>query len=81
MSIGASFTRLPQRAATYEFAYDHLVVALGATTNMALIPGSENALTFKTMVDALVLRNHHRAVRARGRSLDPSFVAAASRSS
>ena len=44
--------------ATYELAYDHLVVALGATTNMTLIPGSENALTFKTMADALVLRNH-----------------------
>jgi NADH dehydrogenase len=44
--------------AAYELAYDHLVVALGATTNMALIPGSENAFTFKTMADALVLRNH-----------------------
>src|SRR5215207_164913 len=44
--------------AAYELGYDHLVVALGATTNMALIPGSENAFTFKTMADALVLRNH-----------------------
>src|SRR5215204_4949600 len=43
--------------AAYELGYDHLVVALGATTNMALIPGSENAFTFKTMADALVLRN------------------------
>ena len=42
----------------YELPYDHLVVALGATTNMALIPGSANAFTFKTMADALVLRNH-----------------------
>lgn len=42
----------------YALPYDHLVVALGATTNMALIPGSEHALTFKTMADALVLRNH-----------------------
>ena len=43
---------------TYRIPYDQLVVALGASTNMALIPGSENALTFKTMADALILRNH-----------------------
>ena len=42
----------------YELQYDHLVVALGATTNMGLIPGSEHALTFKTPADALLLRNH-----------------------
>jgi NADH:ubiquinone reductase (H+-translocating) len=34
------------------------VVALGASTNDGLIAGSSNALTFKTMADALVLRNH-----------------------
>jgi NADH:ubiquinone reductase (H+-translocating) len=44
--------------AAYELPYDHLVVALGATTNEALIPGSETAFTFKTIADALVLRNH-----------------------
>ena len=44
--------------ATYDLAYDHLVVALGATTNQGLIPGSQTAFTFKTMADALVLRNH-----------------------
>lgn len=44
--------------AVYDFPYDHLVVALGASTNDRLIPGSSNALTFKTMADALVLRNH-----------------------
>jgi NADH:ubiquinone reductase (H+-translocating) len=42
----------------YDLDYDHLVVALGASTNDGLIPGSSNALTFKTMADALVLRNH-----------------------
>src|SRR5262245_52857635 len=42
----------------YELPYDHLIVALGATTNLSLIPGSEHAFTFKTMADALVLRNH-----------------------
>jgi NADH dehydrogenase len=44
--------------AAYGLPYDHLVVALGASTNDGLIPGSSNALTFKTMADALVLRNH-----------------------
>jgi NADH dehydrogenase len=34
------------------------VVALGATTNETVIPGSAEAMTFKTMADALVLRNH-----------------------
>ena len=43
---------------TYELDYDHLVVSLGASTNLALIPGSAGAFTFKTMADALVLRNH-----------------------
>src|SRR5688572_28199208 len=42
----------------YDLPYDHLVVALGASTNDRLIPGSSNAFTFKTMADALVLRNH-----------------------
>jgi NADH:ubiquinone reductase (H+-translocating) len=42
----------------YELPYDQLVVALGGTTNMGLIPGSEHALTFKTPADALLLRNH-----------------------
>jgi NADH:ubiquinone reductase (H+-translocating) len=44
--------------APYDLPYDHLVVALGASTNEQLIPGSSNAFTFKTMADALVLRNH-----------------------
>jgi NADH dehydrogenase len=43
---------------TYDLPYDHLVVALGASTNDELIQGSSNALTFKTIADALVLRNH-----------------------
>jgi NADH dehydrogenase len=43
---------------TYDLPYDHLVVALGASTNEQFIPGSSNAFTFKTMADALVLRNH-----------------------
>ena len=47
----------PDRAA-YDLPYDHLIVALGASTNEALIRGSSNAFTFKTMADALALRNH-----------------------
>src|SRR5688500_10392807 len=43
---------------TYDLAYDHLVVALGGTTNQSLITGSDTALTFKSMADALLLRNH-----------------------
>src|SRR5919107_3476107 len=35
--------------ATYALPYDHLVVALGATTNQSIIPGSATAFTFKTM--------------------------------
>lgn len=44
--------------AVQELPYDHVVVALGATTNLSLIPGSEHARTFKTIADALLLRNH-----------------------
>ena len=43
---------------SYELPYDHVIVALGASTNLSIIPGSETAFTFKTMADALVLRNH-----------------------
>jgi NADH dehydrogenase len=41
-----------------ELAYDQLVLALGARTNRVMIPGSEHAFTFKTLADALLLRNH-----------------------
>ena len=41
-----------------ELAYDQLVLALGSKTNRAMIPGSEHAFTFKTLADALLLRNH-----------------------
>src|SRR5690242_873772 len=41
-----------------ELAYDQLVLALGAMTNRHMIPGSEHAFTFKTLADAMVLRNH-----------------------
>ena len=41
-----------------ELAYDQIVLALGAMTNRVMIPGSEHAFTFKTLADALLLRNH-----------------------
>jgi NADH dehydrogenase len=49
---------LSPEGSTYDLPYDHLVMALGASTNEQLIPGSSHAFTFKTMADALVLRNH-----------------------
>jgi NADH:ubiquinone reductase (H+-translocating) len=42
----------------YELEYDHLVIALGGITNTSIVPGSEQALTFKTLGDAIYLRNH-----------------------
>ncbi len=42
----------------HEIPFDHLVLALGAVTNESLIPGSEFAFTFKTLADAIVVRNH-----------------------
>jgi NADH dehydrogenase len=41
-----------------ELPYDQLVLALGSRTNRSMIPGSEHAFTFKTLADALLLRNH-----------------------
>jgi NADH dehydrogenase len=60
---GIDFDRRVVRAVaaegrTYEIPYDQLVLALGAITNQNLIPGSEHAFTFKTLADAMVLRNH-----------------------
>ena len=39
-------------------SYDQLVIALGSKTNREMIPGSKHAFTFKTLADALLLRNH-----------------------
>jgi NADH dehydrogenase len=47
----------PEKASN-ELPYDQLVVALGGVTNTQIIPGSEHAKTFKTMADAIQLRNH-----------------------
>src|SRR5229473_2052427 len=39
-------------------AYDQLVLAMGSLTDTSRIPGSEFAFTFKTLADAILLRNH-----------------------
>src|SRR5262249_48957010 len=41
-----------------ELEYDQLVLALGGVTNTSIVPGSEHAMTFKTLADAIFLRNH-----------------------
>jgi NADH dehydrogenase len=47
-----------QHQDAHEVPYDHLVLALGGITNTSLVKGSEQALTFKTLGDAIFLRNH-----------------------
>ena len=43
----------------HSLPYDHLVLALGSTTNFFNIPGlAERALTMKSLSDAIALRNH-----------------------
>lgn len=43
----------------HSLAYDHLVLALGSTTNFFDIPGLANrAFTMKSLSDAIMLRNH-----------------------
>ena len=42
-----------------QLKYDHLVIALGNVTNFYGMPGLiENAMPFRTLADAMVLRNH-----------------------
>jgi NADH dehydrogenase len=43
---------------TDEVPFDHLVIALGGVTNTTLFPGADTALTFKTLGDAIYMRNH-----------------------
>lgn len=42
----------------YVLPYDQLVLAPGSVTNRTRIPGSDTAFTFKTIADAIALRNH-----------------------
>jgi NADH dehydrogenase len=50
--------RLTSAGKTGELVYDQVVIALGSKTNREIIPGSKHAFTFKTLADALLLRNH-----------------------
>lgn len=49
--------RHAEDAAPLELPYDQLVFAVGGITNRSIIPGSEHAVTFKTLADAIRLRN------------------------
>jgi NADH dehydrogenase len=49
--------RHQEDAAPIELPYDQLVFAVGGVTNKSIIPGSESAVTFKTLADAIRLRN------------------------
>jgi NADH dehydrogenase len=42
---------------SYQLEYDQLVLAVGGVTNRAIIPGSKHAMAFKTLSDAIALRN------------------------
>ena len=54
VTLGAGLT--PQ---THELAFDHLVLALGNVTDFRGVPGlPEHALAFKTLADAVRIRNH-----------------------
>ncbi len=41
----------------HELEYDHLVIALGSETNFHNLPGKDNAVTMKSLGDAIHLRN------------------------
>jgi NADH dehydrogenase len=58
IDLGRRVVRLAAPGERSELGYDQLVLALGARTNRAMIPGSEHAFTFKTLADGLILRNH-----------------------
>jgi NADH dehydrogenase len=58
IDLGRRVVELAAAGERVELAYDQLVLALGAMTNRVMIPGSEHAFTFKTLADAILLRNH-----------------------
>ena len=43
---------------THEQRYDQLVLALGSVSRLLPVPGLENAIGFKSLADAIWLRNH-----------------------
>jgi NADH dehydrogenase len=50
-------SQLPNCTQAQAHGFDHLVLALGGITNISIVPGSEHGLTFKTLGDAIYLRN------------------------
>lgn len=58
IDLNRRVVRLISNGKSSELAYDQLVLALGSKTNREMIPGSEHAFTFKTLADALLLRNY-----------------------
>jgi len=49
----------PEVGPAYDLAYDHLVVALGSVSRTLPIPGlAEEGIGFKTVEEAIALRNH-----------------------
>lgn len=72
VDIEGRIVRAVAESGTFQLPYDHLIVALGASTNERLIPGSSNAFTFKTMADALTLRNHVIEQLERAEASDPA---------
>jgi len=56
---GHSLTVQPAEGPPYDVTYDHLVLAVGAVTRMPGIPGLEEyGIGFKTIDEAIALRNH-----------------------
>ncbi len=62
VDIGARVVHATQEGdppgATVALPYDHVVIGVGGVTNTSLVPGGDSALTFKTLADAIFLRNH-----------------------
>ena len=51
--------RYPGHPHYHSIDYDHLVIAVGVSTDLSALPGlAEHAFPFRTMGDALVLRDH-----------------------
>jgi NADH:ubiquinone reductase (H+-translocating) len=70
---GANEVEVETDAGRFRVRYEQLVVAVGAVTRPLPIPGlTEHALGFKTVADAMYLRNHVlRQLEAASAELDP----------
>ncbi len=58
IDLVARKVRLSAPGQSVDLEYDQLVIALGSKSNRSLIPGAQHAFGFKTIADALLLRNH-----------------------